>query len=447
MKFLPSRSLVLPHVIFIVALLFIVTCKIYSQNGLSAKVSLSAENEKLSSVLTRLSAFPGVNFTYNASDPSFDQRVTYSATDRLVGEIIHDILTITRHEYRPVGNHLVIVPSEAHPFDPQPKTISFEHLSNSVPQKTDTAEPPEIIEIANLIQDFPPPVRDTIRIVDVVIKTDTVMIRDTVFIERPAQVRRTRSGNLIRDVFRFEPDREDGWALSFSYAQLVAGYDYSASGNLDNALQKVKDAEAVSLRNFSMGAALQRNLGKFSLLAGVQFSGFINRFTYADITTNGGFFEIDTLDVFYTVTDGQQVFTYITDSAWVPLDRDALTYDRFNRIGLFEMQLGVGYTFYAMEDVSIYLHGGLSAGVPIWLAGSAIQNMDGYPAEEIDKDMFEKYTFGYQTGLGVRYTLRNWTDIYGELFYRRYLSTTTTNHPLSRRLHGGGVKIGLLYYF
>jgi hypothetical protein len=73
--------------------------------------------------------------------------------------------------------------------------------------------------------------------------------------------------------------------------------------------------------------------------------------------------------------------------------------------------------------------------------------VDGYPATEMNKGTFEKWTYGYQAGIGVRYTLTNWTDIYGELFYRRYLSATTTNHPLNRRLHGAGLKIGLLYYF
>ncbi len=431
---------------FIIALFFCIRPSV-AQIDENPKISFSAENEKLSHVLSRLAAHNAINLSYNATEPSFEQKVTYSASDKPILTILQDILSSTHHEFTQVGNHLVIFPAE-HP--PETKALTSTDHDYKYGEKESATEAIRHTAIGDTVVktiEVPVFIRDTLRIVDVVTKTDTVMIRDTVFIERPAQARRTRSGNLIRDVFRFEPDRDDGWALSFSYAQLLAGYDYSASGNLDAFLQKVKDAEAVSLRNFSLGAALQRNQGKFSIMAGAQFSGFFNRFSYTDVTTSGGFFEIDTLDVFYTVIDDQQIFTYITDSTWIPLNRDALTYDRFNRIGLLEVQVGLGYSFYADEDVAVYLQGAINAGIPVWLAGSAIQNVDGYPAQEIDKSLFEKWTYGYQAGIGVRYTLTNWTDIYGELFYRRYLSNTTTNHPLDRRLHGGGLKIGLLYYF
>jgi hypothetical protein len=445
MKALPDHAFSLWKTAAFLLALFFCFRPVAAQNADNPIISFHAENEKLGSVLSRLVAHNVMNLSYNATDPSFDHEITYTSSNKPILTILEEILALSGHNTRKVGNHMVIYPSETSTGMPEvsanDKAYEFresQFLPENEKQPGDT-----IIRVVEI----PVTIRDTLRIVDVVTKTDTVTIRDTVFIERPVQSRRTRSGNLLRDVFRFEPDREDGWALSFSYAQLLAGYSYSDSDDLDDALRQVKDADAASLRNFSLGAAIRRNQGKFSFQAGARLTGFSNRFSYTDISTSGGFFEIDTLDVFYTVIDGQQVFTYITDSTWIPLDRDALTYDRYNRIGLLELQLGMDYTFYAVEDIAVYVQGAFNAGVPVWLSGSAVQNVEGYPVAELDKNVFEKWIYGYQAGIGARYTLTNWTDIYGGLFYKRYLSPTTANHPLERRLHGAGLKIGLLYYF
>jgi hypothetical protein len=444
MKALPDHAFSLWKTAAFLLALFFCFRPVAAQNADNPIISFHAENENLGAVLTRLASHNIMNLSYNATDPSFERKITYSATSKPIRTILEDILALTGHNSRKVGNHMVIFPSGATAGvaeDVIPDKAYDYSKSHAVPG-IENRTGDTVIRLVEV----PVVIRDTLRIVDVVTKTDTVTIRDTVFVERPVHSRRTRSGNLLRDVFRFEPDREDGWALSFSYAQLLAGYSYSDSDDLDDALRQVKDADAASLRNFSLGAAIRRNQGKFSFQAGARLTGFSNRFSYTDISASGGFFEIDTLDVFYTVINGQQVFTYITDSTWIPLDRDALTYDRHNRIGLLELQLGMDYTFYAVEDFAVYVQGAFNAGVPVWLSGSAVQNVEGYPATELDKSIFEKWIYGYQAGIGARYTLTNWTDIYGGLFYKRYLSPSTANHPLERRLHGAGLKIGLLYY-
>jgi hypothetical protein len=444
MKALPDHAFSLWRTAAFLIALFFCFRPVAAQNGENPIISFHAENENLGTVLTRLASLNIMNLSFNATDPSFERKITYAATSTPIRTILEDILSMTGHKSRKVGNHTVIFPSgsTAGVADDVIPDKAYDYSKSHAVPEIETRTGDTVIRVVEV----PVVIRDTLRIVDVVTKTDTVTIRDTVFIERPIQSRRTRSGNFLRDVFRFEPDREDGWALSFSYAQLLAGYNYSDSDDPDDALRQVKDAEPASLRNFSLAAAIRRNQGKFSFQTGARLTGFSNRFSYTDISTSGGFFEIDTLDVFYTVINGQQVFTYITDSTWIPLDRDALTYDRYNRIGLLELHLGMDYTFYAVEDIAVYVQGAFNAGVPLWLSGSTVQNVEGYPATELDKNVFEKWVYSYQAGAGVRYTLTNWTDIYGGLFYKRYLSPTTANHPLDRRLHGAGLKFGLLYY-
>ncbi len=418
-----------------------------AQNGHNNPISIVAENEQLSSVLARLSSYEGINFTYNASDPSFDKSISYSAQNENIEVILGEIFSQTNHEYRQVGNHYVIVPSEK-----KPKQETAAQTRNPI-AKSDPMPPLPNVNLpvpdtVIRVVEVPVTIRDTVRIVDVVTRTDTIRIRDTVFIEKPAPpVRRAHSASPLRDVFRFEPDRADGWALSFSYAQMVAGYNFPDLGDLDPDLERVKNSESASVRNFALSSAIQLNKRKFSFLAGVQLAGFSNRFSYSDITSAGGFYAIDTLDVFYTIINDEPVYTYITDSTWIPLDRNELYYDQFNRIGLLELQLGVGYTLFADEDVAVYVNGAFNVGAPLWLMGSTIEDVEGYPAIELNKEVFAKWTYAWQAGIGAKYSVGNWADIYGELFYKRYLSETVPDYPFDRRLHGGGLKVGLLYYF
>jgi hypothetical protein len=405
-------------------------------------ITISASDEKLSSVLSHLSGFDGVNLSFNASDPMLEKRVTFSITNKTIEEILEELLPPAQQGFSQVGNNLVIFPRSDMP------DMQTENANNDKDTEKAGVSNASIL-VADTVYKYievPVTIHDTIRIVEMETRTDTIRIRDTVFVEKPVtQFRRTQGVSVLRNIFRFEPDREDGWAVSFSYSQLLAGYHYNGNETLSQELEKVKNADSASFRNFSLGTAAQLNQGKFNIAAGVQLTGFSNRFSFSDLTTSGGFYDVDTLDVFYTIIDGLPVYTYITDSLWVPLDRDELRYDRFNRIGLLELQLALGYTFYADENITGYINGAFSAGTPVWLSGSAFSENEYTEPREL-KEVFENWTYAWQAGFGMRYSIGNWSDIYGEVFYKRYLYDFVQDYPLQRRMHGAGLKIGLLYY-
>jgi hypothetical protein len=419
----------------------------FTQNNFGKKISFSANDEKLSSALARLSVYENVNFTYNASDPSFDKTITYSTSNKNIEAILSDILSQTNHEYRLVGNQYVIVLSDKKPqqqttFNAGKQSAKSSSTTSSL--ATNLSVPDTIIKLIEI----PITIRDTVRIVDIITKIDTIRILDTVFIKMPSTpLRNSRLASRLKDVFRFEPDREDGWMFSFSYSQLLAGYSSSNAESQSPALKKVNNAETISARNFALNSAIQLNKGKFKFLAGVQLAGFSNRFSYANITINGGGFALDTLDAFYTIIDDVPVYTYITDSTWIPLDREELYYDQFNQIGLLEMQLGLGYTLYANEDISLFINGAFNLGIPLYLEGSVIKDVEGYPAVELNKELFAKWTYSWQAGFGSAYRLSNWVDLCGELYYKRYTNQIVPNFSIDRNLHGVGLKLGVLYYF
>jgi hypothetical protein len=274
-----------------------------------------------------------------------------------------------------------------------------------------------------------------------------VVITDTVFIETPdVPLRKTQTVKDLKNVFRAAPDRENGWAVSFSYAQMLAGYSYNENPEGISNAGKFKDSEPVSFRNFSLGTNIRYNLQKLSFNAGLKLTGFSHKFSYQETNATGGFFDVDTLDIYYTVVQSDTTYIFVTDSSWVPLEQSTQTYDRLNQIGLLEFHIGAGYKFYSSRDVSFYASLGFDAGIPVWVNGSTILDMDDFPAEELTKDLFSKTTLAWSAGIGGSYKITNWSDLFGEIFYKHYLNEFVETYPLERRMYGIGLRVGLLYY-
>jgi opacity protein-like surface antigen len=433
-KFLPFKRMLL-----ILFMLLGTSALVLAQQSTLEKINFSARNETLASVLGRISANKPVNLTYDASDPALEKQVTYSANQKDVITILSEILTQTGREFKNVGNHIVIVRSPIN----TPANSVLPQKSNAQSNKSSPAVLPEILTDTIII-------RDTLIRFDTIIRIQKEYIYDTIFIKEQPEVDKKsgrRKLSLPRNIFRFEPDRQDGWALNFHFAQMGASLLPESGLNLSPELEKVKKSESFSLRNFGLGAAIQYNKGRLSFLTGLSLNIYNNRFNYSELFETGGFYKKDTLDIFYTIIQSDTNFFYVTDSTYLPLDSREIVYDRNNRISLLEWRGAMHFTLYTLNDFNFYLKGGFSAGMPLWLNGNSIGIGEGYPVLELEKENFSKWLFAWQAGFGVRYQLANFVSVYAEPFYKQYWNEPTPSHPLSRRLQGGGLNIGMIYYF
>jgi hypothetical protein len=433
---------------------FVPGLALLGQNSLDLTVSFQARNESVRSVLARLSDYETLNLTYNATDTAFDELVSYTANQKTVYAILNDILSLIDHEYKQMGNHLLIVKSTNYtPFRKPPnQSATNTETKLTSDRRKDLKTESRILNAPadTIIQqvDVPVYVRDTLVVFDTVVRFEVQTIRDTVFIEKAAQpsARGSRSllgSNISNGVFRFEADRQSGLAVGIYLAPAVAGYHYL---EMLDVLPSLK-TEGVSARNIGLGFDLLYNNSLWQLSLGASLNSYATRFDYIEVNSFGGFFQIDTLDVFYTIINEQQVFTYITDSTWIPLNRDELIYDRLNRMGLLNINLGVAYSLYRGSNFDFYIKTGMHMALPVWLKGSTIVDSNGFMATELNKGQFNNWLFGYSGVIGIRYQLGNWIDVYAEPGYQRYLTPTTKNHPLKRRLHDFGLKVGIMYYF
>jgi opacity protein-like surface antigen len=433
-KILPFKRMLL-----ILFMLLGISVLVLAQQSQFERINFSVQNETLASVLGRLSENKSVNLTYDASDPALEKRITYAANQKDVISILSEILTQTGREFKSVGNHVVIVRSAVNPAENNVIT------QKSIPTAAKTNSGPKPVILTDTII-----IRDTLIRFDTIIRIEKEYIYDTVFIrEQPEIGKQTgrRRLSLPRNIFRFEPDRQDGWAINAHYGQMGASLLPVSGLNLSPELENVKKSESFSLRNFGLGAAIQYNKGRLSFLTGLSLNVYNNSFNYNELFETGGFYKKDTIDIFYTIIQSDTNFFYVTDSTYLPLESREIFYSRNNRISLLEWRGALHLTLYTLNDFSFYLKGGFSAGMPLWLNGNSIGNDEGYPVLELEKENFSKWLFAWQAGFGVRYQLANFVSLYAEPFYKQYWNEPTPSHPLSRRLQGGGMNIGLIYYF
>lgn len=412
-----------------------------AQNHLENRISFTAKNESLRSILGRLSDETGLNITYNASDRDFDKVISYTARDQKLHDVLNGVLGNIHHTFEQVGNHLVVIPKSDVNNNSSRPNQNQTYNPDQVPERTEDTLP--------TIENEPPVtqiLRDTIFIVDTIVRTERLIIRDTVFIERPPARDVTRPSSLLRDLLGVEVSPREKWAVGLSYSQMLSGYYISGNETLNPELQNVKDADRVSLRNFGLGAAIYYNTGNLSLAGNLGISSYSNRFSWSELFTTGGFNLIDTLDSFFTILQNDTIWTHITDTTWVPLESREILFYRMNRFGFLEAGVSASWVFISGRNASWFASTGFQAGVPLWLRAQSIRDLENYPAADVDRDNFNSWVFAWTAGLGARFRLNPMSDIFAETRYKRYISEWSANHPLDRRMHGIGIRIGLIYY-
>lgn len=430
----------------ILAILFLVS-GLAVQLSAQKTIAFKATNESLGSVLLRLAATNTVNLTYNPADPALETKVNYATTAKNPTEILNDILSQTKRDFKQVGNHFVIVHSNEKPS--QTPVKKQETAVSKAPVQAVESYPAAVLRQAeNIILPDTIVVNDTIVRIDTVVVIQEKIVVDTVYIRESVeqQMRGQRSLNLSRNVFRFEANRQDGWAFAIHYDQLLAGMLPQNEIVPTPELEPVKASESLSLRNFGLGLSARYNKGRLSVETGLSLNVFNNRFRYTELIETGGFFRLDTLDTYFTIIQNDTNYFYVTDSTYIPLDRSETIYDRNNRISILEISAGLQYILLNTGDFNFYFSGGLGLALPIWVKGNIIVNETGYPVQDFDKNNVAQSMLSWRTGLGVRFQLSNFVDLYAEPYYKRYMNEPTPLHPLSRRLQGGGLRFGMIYY-
>ncbi len=275
---------------------------------------------------------------------------------------------------------------------------------------------------------------DTLILHDTLVQYDTIRRIDTVFIRKEkSKPRKTKSFPV--DYFQQQESRENGWSGEIFYAPILTNFTLTNEKN------------SYSLRSFTLGASASQLSKSWDFSFGFQLAHFANRFNRSQTVTQGGFFRADTIDTYYTVTANDTNWYFVTDSTWQPLQSYQSNYDRTNRIGYFEVNGSVAYTFFVNKKIRFYTKIGGQMSIPLYQKGMAVIKPGDLEMKDFNTLHFGSPLFSALIGTGGKYRLNRSFDFRTEIFYVYYFHPMVQDIPVRSKPNALGIKMGLIYYF
>ena len=394
---------------------------VFAQSLEGETMDINVSEAKLSTVLIIISDKTNINFSYNSDEAVFSKKITYSAHDKNPLIILDEILNDTEYGFKMIGNQVVILKNE----NKTKKTEKKENINNE-----------STITVTKYI---PKLIYDTIFLTDTLIEIqkDTIIITDSIFIEKQTQdtTQNTRNKEVYSDYFNQVPKRESGLSADLFIAPIVSNFSL------------VRNDKQYTVRSYSLGAEVSKIYRNWMIKGGIKLTNFDEKFNHTYSDQEGGFYSTDTIDEYYTIDMGDTAYFYVTDSTWNPLNIHDYDYNINNRIGLLELSLSVTYDFVKTDKARYYIRAGGQFGVLIYREGLAIP----YPEQSEGVDFadlkFNQQSFSFIAGIGLKYKLAEEFDFNGEAYYLRYMDDIVKDYPQSTKINGLGLKFGLIYYF
>lgn len=410
-------------------LLLFALAPLIAQSEVGANSAEVFKNERLSVILIKLAETRNLNFSYDANDPVYDEVVSYSSDGKATDIVLREILSKSGLEFRQIGNQIVLF---------KPKDKPAENTVVVTPGLTVVNKPEE----KNMGSDISTGTileykLDTIYMMDTIVRVDTVRLTDTIFIEKAKQESQPPAKIKKIPVDFFQPGaiRDQGWAMDVFAAPILS--DFSM----------VDGQKPFSLRSFSLGFDAVKLLKRWNISAGLRLTQFNQRFSQQYTQQEGGFYNTDTIDAYYTVIDADTAWYYVTDSSWVPLQTLDYNYDQKNLLGYLDINLSASFDIFQSQKTRVYLKAGGQVSFLIYDNGIAIPNKNNGEGVDFSQLQFNTVNYSFLLGAGFKYRLNDKVDFYSELYYSRYLNQLVPDYPVSTNINAVGLKLGLVFYF
>ena len=419
------RSSILLTLVYWITIFLIIIQPLHGQSKDNSSIDFKMDNEKLSSALYRLANETAINFSYDASDSLFSMKMNYSAVDKQPLVILNELLSETNHNYKKVGNQIVIYKDK----DREEPSANDSFIDANIPILV-VQPPPNFSEESNANTFIIP---DTI----VKIQIDTILITDTVFIEKekPKKPATAKIKDIPVDYFNPQASRENGWAAAIYFAPIIS--DFSLA----------KHTENWDIRNFSLGVEAIKIFNNWNVSGSFKLTHFADKFNHSYNITEGGYFVTDTIDEYYTVGQTDTTWYYVTDSIYKPLDNHEYSYNINNRIGYLEFAVSASYDYSINRKLRLYVKAGIQAGVLIYSSGMAIPDADEPAGVDFANLNFNNLSYSVLVGAGMKYRINEYFDFNSELYYFNNFTEVVADYPSDKKIKGVGLKLGLIYYF
>lgn len=392
-------------------------------------IDFEINDEKLSAALFRLAYVTNINFTYDAGDSLFNTKLSYKAANKPPLVILEELLSGNNLTYKQIGNQVVLYKNKSNNQNP----VVQENISVEENVDAELA----VVVTDNIVKTELIP--DTVFVPDTIveIQTDTIRIIDTIFVEQEKTQKPTpqKIKEIPVDYFNPMASRESGWSAEIFFAPIASGFSL------------VRQSNSLSIRNFSLGVEASKILNRWNITGGLKLTHFAEKFNHTYSTSEGGYFVTDTIDEYYTVSETDTIYYYVTDSTWKPIDSHEYSYNINNQIGYIEFLVSVSYDFYTNRKLRLYAKAGMQTGVLIYSRGLAIPDENEPTGVDFADLNFSSMSYSILGGVGIKYRVNEYIDFNSELYYFNNFNDAVVDYPVNKKISGAGLKVGLIYYF
>jgi hypothetical protein len=421
-------------------LFFVFLCLQFPQKKLSAQtvadslVSFQVQNKAFGEVLENLYETYGLKVAFNASDPVFNKKISFSSNQLTPAELLSSLLDREGYSFRKIGEQYNVY-----------KILLNENPSQEAPVESILSAQYDTVFIQQPVLRI-----DTLVLTDTIRQTDTLVIRDTVriFVDKPVESRRARIKDVRKDIFDQDARRTNGTGIEIFYGREYVWPDFAAVDEESTPLADLwKDALNPSFRSQNLGLRWHRCSNKWLFSASLTYLDFAQVFKHNRIIRTGGYYDIDTLDSYYSIAGNDTSWFHVTDSVYLPLEESNYSYETTNRVGMLNLGVDVAYQVGQLPGVRFFARAGIGMSTVIYKKGFAFDQLPDYEVIDLKDLEFSPASFNFRLAFLAKMRLSDEFDLVPEVNWRMQLNDLFKDYPIQTKPSSVGISLGLVYYF
>ena len=408
---------------------------------LQKRISINITEQHIPYILELISKRAKVDFTYNSDFFSDQKKISYSASNETLENVLKQIISDPTIKFKAEGNLIILYKVKG----------SRQSTNRSSAPKTTTANPEMEKDHNTMITVLP--VYDTI----ITIFYDTLRIHDTFVVfdtvvqyleipQKPQQwLKAIEAGGFVahefRNIYKENETFHEPYA-AYLNENIRKAYSFGLTSLLHLSHKNMNFSTGLSFLNY------RRNIDYVDFRSSVVKNVVIKDIFY---------YKIDTLDSYYKKFDDTIIWYHIVDSSLVSRQVKVDQYDTIsaeedkyaiNKSSIIGIPFNIGFLLPINATLSCLINGGLTANFII-SDRSRIYSPDHYVTSmEIRSTDLRALFFTLQLEAGVLYSISETTSLKLSVISCSNLSSIfKTSFPVSQYFNYTGISFGMMNYF
>lgn len=412
--------------------LFAFNLQLFSQVSLfSKKVTVDIKNQSVSYVLKNIGNQVGARFSFDPLVIDSKRIVTVKETNQPLGEVLVRLFNNSSIAFRQVGNQIVIFSTTEKPVEKPVQNNNPENRNI----KPVVSNPVDTIYIyqwdtITLIK------TDTIYRNSIETRVDTIIKRDTVVVKQQTPGRKYRIKQKEK-YFSIEPFA----AYVYCNPVLKKNNDFSELFDL------TKNATSAAYNNFTSGINMGYTFGKIAANTGLSYTRYSEKFDFIKTEYSGGFYDVDTVETYYSISGIDTSWYYIKDSTYLPLESHETRIRNNNFYSYIEIPLQLSIRILNYERVSLWADAAAYGGILLHHDVYAFDPLETNKTIRLTSAELKPFVISWQIGLTSRFRMNDRASAVLSAGYRSQTGTLHEVNSFSKHYNSVVIRYGLEFLF